>query len=120
MLFGEKSKMKTTTFHELNYDEFDNLVNGFFNTPGFYDYVASEECNNDESHTYTNITKKSYTEDKESDPLKVLDRNINSYIGLREAFEKKVFPMYCAYSILLELVGNDILPEGNYIINVSW
>lgn len=115
--------MKTATYNEIDYNDFDDLVNKHFNTPGFFEFVASEECGNGSSHSYMNVTKEEYNKEIEAGllgSLYVLDHKQNKYFSLQEAFENRIFPMYCGYAVLLELVGKEVLPEGNYLINVFW
>lgn len=88
----------------LDYSTFDKLVAEHLDWPD-YNFVAQQETNNDTSHLYTDITKNpKYEWDvRDRDELLVGDRK---YKG--------------PHDILLALVYKDILPEGNYIINVSW
>lgn len=90
--------------YRLNYGDFDKLVQTTFDWED-YEVVVDNEWNNDTDHLYTDITK---TPKYEYD-ITERDRFINGdrkWIGV--------------HLMLLALVYKDVIPEGNYIIEVSW
>jgi hypothetical protein len=95
--------VKKTVFIEMDYYEFEELVEKHFGRND-YEFVADVECGNDSSHTF-NIKK---------EPLDTW--------GRKEFDEWKLTGKgrYLASHILTELVNMGILDEGEYLINVSW
>jgi len=100
--------METKTYHTMDYNEFDELVNKHFPLSKF-NFVADEELHNDVSRDMGEITKQ--------DILKWTDND-------REEYHKMIngnkHPMFSSYLFLQFFVGTEILPEGHYLINVSW
>lgn len=96
--------MKTVTYYEMEYPEFDKLVS---ETLGIdYESVAENEWNNDSSYDFKGIKK---------EPL-------DEYDAKRIALHQQGSRTYnlWAYIVLRELVNRDVLPEGDYIIQVCW
>ena len=100
--------MKTETYHTMEYSELDELVNDYFPKSKF-EFVADEEMNNYTDKSFGNISKEDlknwYDYDK---------REWNDIIlgKIPPTFHTRLFLQY--------FVANDILPEGNYLIKVSW
>jgi len=103
--------METKTYTKMEYHEWDDLVKKYFPMVGSgYTIVAAEELNNNSSWTCNNITKKDF-------PLTVSDEAGLELLGkliLGDGYA------LATYIIIEFFVWMDILPEGAYIINVSW
>lgn len=97
--------MQTKTFHIIQDNEFDKLVED--NLDLDYECVAEGEWDNDSSYTFNNVKKNDYATN--------LWKN-----DLEDAIEKKNLNGISPIIILEYLVGKDILPEGNYIIETCW
>lgn len=97
--------MRSETFHVLDYREFDNLVNEHLKPALFYEVVPDQEWSNDEDHSFS-ITEEEYTE---SDREEVQEFIANT--GLN----------FTSPALLLsELAVREVIPWGNYLIEVSW
>lgn len=97
--------MKTETFHTMEYHEFDKLVNDLFPKTDF-NVVADEELTNDTTKNYGNITKDDFFQNDLEDFYKMI-------LG-------KKTTLYRTRVFLEFLVAFDMLPEGNYLIDISW
>lgn len=96
--------MQTKTYNQMEYGEFENLVNSVLPpSPKFgrYEFPPMEECGNDTSHIYTNV--------------KATDISAEDEAELRAGEWE-----YAAYDLLALLVKEGKIPEGSYLINVSW
>jgi len=97
--------MQTVTYIEMDDSEFNDLVEKHYGVE--FEIVAAEEWSNDESHTF-NVKKgedSNFTEyDKHSWD--------NFLIGKEY--------MYMGYTIFQHLVNDGHLPEGSYLIKLSW
>ena len=89
--------MQKVTFNCLDYNEFNTLVRDNTSLEN-YCFVAENESSNMVSHTYGDIKRDPYATDIE-------DTNFED-VGVHELLE---------YFVELE-----ILPEGNYLIEVYW
>lgn len=97
--------MRSETFHVLDYQEFDKLVNEHLKPALFYEVVPDQEWSNGEDHSFS-ISEEEYTE---SDSEEVQDFIEN--IGLS----------FVSPALLLsELAERGVIPWGNYLIEVSW
>jgi len=86
------------TYYILEYDRFDDLIRKHFQRPDF-ESVAEYEWSNNCDYTYPVSTNK-------VDPQDIKD------------FEAG---QYCHWSDLIsELINRDVLPLGDYLIEVSW
>ncbi len=95
--------MKTKVFTEIDYHELDALINKFYGITS-YNCVAVEEWNNDEDHSFS-FEKESLDEYQEKEI---------------EEIKASKLPMYSVSTVMQDLVNNDILPEGNYLISICW
>jgi hypothetical protein len=101
--------MREVKYHELKYNEFKKLVKETYNQN--YKFVADVECGNDSDHSYNDIKKT------------VLDENdaLDKYeIDEITDFKQNGKYNYLASTLLQDLVNRELLPEGNFLITVSW
>ncbi len=97
--------MKRITYFEMDYQEFDELIERTYGHS--YEIVAFEEKSNDSTITWHNCTKR------------VLD-------PLYEVPEVETFKTtgkiknWRSCLLLEDMINNDVLPEGNYSIQISW
>lgn len=99
------SLVNQKVINELDYNDFDRIVQEVYGQD--YEIVADEEAGNYQSKTYDNITKDAprYRLDGEKE---------------LEAFKTSGKYFMLARVLLRDLVDNDYLPEGDYVINISW
>lgn len=95
--------MKTMVYNEMSYHEFEELVEATYGRK--YEFVVDEECSNHSNHSYHNFKKDSLDEWETEDFQKFLD--IGSY-------------QFLSCILLQDLVNKELIPEGNYLITVSW
>lgn len=96
-------KMVTKTVRAVDYRDFENEVKRVFGQE--FEFPSDEECSNDTSHEYNNMKIEEHDE---------WDRT-----KLQEFTEGKP-KSFMARILLQELVNRKEIPEGNYIIRVSW
>lgn len=101
--------MKKVEYCEMEWYDFEGLVKEVYGYE--YEFIADKECDNDSDHAFNNITKKPF------DPGNVLDQ-----YDIKQLENFKQTGKYCGiyYILLRDLVNNDKLPEGNFLITVSW
>lgn len=100
-------KIKELTINIVNYGDLEDMVRIHYPEFSDYSFVASEEVNNDSTHLYRNITK---------NPLVW---NISDKDYFNEKKDRGDW-MYATSNILFDLCSKGIIPEGNYLIDVSW
>lgn len=98
--------MKIKAFIEMDYNELEKLITKYLDLPECYEVVACEEWNNDSSYAF-NIKK---------EPIKYA-WEVDDLIKIKNT---KIVPNFRTRLIMQDMVNNDILPEGEYLINVSW
>lgn len=89
-----KNIFKLTEVYIVDYCDFDKLVEDYYNKPG-YSVVATLGCGNDTKHLF-NIKKE----------------RMDDY-DYKHLFETP-------QRILTDLCFSGMIPEGNYLIEVSW
>jgi len=99
--------MKTVTYTEMDYNEFEQLVHSTFGVPN-WEYVPDEELSNDTTQTYNDI--------KKTDCEKWHDFDWKDWVAFLEQRKTR----YMAQRIIERLVHLGKIPEGNLLINVSW
>lgn len=102
-------RMKDKTFHVLEDNEFDQLVAEKLGI--LYECVAENEWNNDSCYSTSNIKKS----DAESEFFKQYDLP-----EIEEAIAKKDGSGLDFHQILEYMVWKEMIPEGNYLIEVCW
>jgi hypothetical protein len=98
-------KMQSKLVHVVDYGDFEDFVNQQYALgPGGYCFPADEETSNDTAKTYR-IKK---------EPLDSWNqRSLDKF----KAGEQEQF---MARTLLQDFVNRDLLPEGEYVIKVSW
>jgi hypothetical protein len=123
-------KVNTKTVHQVEYGDWNSFVNSHYEleptrsgsgnhtweNPA-YEFVADVECGNDTSHEYDDITKAEAVKEFEGEegmaPFNRADlEEWKSNNGKKQ--------LWGARLLLLDLVRQDLIPEGNYIISVCW
>lgn len=94
---------KLQTYRELGYSEFDQLIHEQFEKPD-YEVVAEEEWNNDSDHAVS-VQLDSYTDYDKRDVQKWLEGDDRA-------------PSWG--TLLCELARRGVVPEGNYLLTVTW
>lgn len=93
--------MKSAMYHVLDYSEFEGLVQEHLKVED-YSFLAGEESGNDTCHKFEGITGK----------------------PLDDYYIKRIYTdnnwMWCAIDLLQMLIYIAELPEGNYLIDVSY
>lgn len=101
---GEAMSLVTQkVVNEMDYNDFDRIVQEVYGKP--YAFVAEEEVGNYQAKTYSNI-KKEELDEYDSNQL--------------ETFKNTGKCCYIASVLLQDLVNNDYLPEGDFVIEISW
>lgn len=98
--------MKDKIYHVIEDNEFDKLVKEKL---GFnYECIAANEWNNDSSYTSDNVTRKDWeSEFDQNELLNLIDSNNDGNI-------------ISFHTILSYMVYKEMLPDGNYLIDVCW
>lgn len=96
-------KMKTVTVHEVNYSDLDDFISFTYGTS--FEIVADQEMSNDSSKVIT--VKK--------EGLRSWDQQ-----ALDDARLGKFFRPGSLYPIMTDLCNRNLIPEGKYVIRVSW
>lgn len=97
--------MKLVEYWEMDYHELDGLITSTYGLKVPYEMVAYEELNNDTSWT-ADLKKEPVDEWHEAD-MKAF--KATGKIG-----------NWRTRWIMQDMVNNDVLPEGNYVVEVSW
>jgi hypothetical protein len=95
-------KMKIVTRHEVNYNDLDEFVTTFYGQE--FMFSAVEEAGNDSSHTFC----------VEKEEIDEYDQN------KLDEFRRTGRGQYLTSTILTDLCNGDLIPEGDYLINVCW
>jgi hypothetical protein len=102
--------METKTYTTMDYDEWDSLVKKHFPLVNQYTVVADEELNNDSTQTYDNINRIDFVNSMKDEYQ--LTRFGKLIAGKWE--------LYITRLLVEFFVWMGVLPEGNFIIEVSW
>ena len=106
-LFEQSSSSET--YYTLDYDDLDSMVNLFFlgdeNPKDGFECVAYGEWSNDSSYDFT-VAKTGYWSKYEDENIEKAFKGDFKYIGV--------------YTLLNYMCRQDVIPEGKYLINVSW
>lgn len=96
-------KMKTVSVHEVDYNDLDDFISFTYGTS--FEVVADQEMSNDSSKVMT-----------------VKKARLNKWDA--EVFETVktdgCFRTGSLYPIMTDLCNRDLIPEGKYVIRVSW
>lgn len=93
---------KVEFYLTVGYSDFDRFVTKEFGQP--FEFAADQESGNDQDHSFA-VTKSplSRYEDEHLKEFRVTGRY-----------------SFLARVLLQDMVNRDVLPEGNYLIQVSW
>lgn len=99
----KKSIFKTDVFHSVSWDDFGDFIKEVYKVES-YDFVSSEECGNDSSHTFMPTGK------------------MNDYYNgqMRQFIANDGAMSYVNHYIFEDLVAKKKISPGNYIVNVCW
>lgn len=104
--------METITVTKMDWHEFDKLiVDNLLGGKGEFNCVACEEWNNDESHLFQVSKKDADSSYYNKYSLPDIEDFIANKPGLFRIGVHSLFTYLCS---------KDIIPEGNYLIEVSW
>lgn len=96
-------KMKQATYNEVNYEDLERLVHEVYDQPG-YSLVADIESGNDFSYTFS-----------------VCKEEIDNYdLEKLQLFRDTGLHHSLIWTLLADLCNQEIIPEGNYLISISW
>ena len=102
--------METKTYTTIDYDEWDSLVKKHFPLVDQYTIVADEKLHNDSMQTYDNVEKIDFVNSMKNEYE--LTKFGYFIIGKWE--------LYITCLLVEFFVWMEILPEGNFIIEVCW
>lgn len=112
-------QLRQCIYYELDYHELDEIINEFYNSGNTFELVASEELDNGSYQIFTNITKEEARKTL-TDLVAVGWTYKTGTIPISRFLKEGTYPNFCLYGIMLELVLSGVIPEGNYLIIVSW
>ena len=95
--------IKSEQFYTLNYYEFEEIVCAYYKRDN-YSFILSMESDN-----YVNYVFEAKKEELE-------DWDVEELQKFLQGTDEGCSP----YILLTDLVNNNIIPEGNYLIEVSW
>ena len=97
--------IKPKQFYTLTYSQFEEIVCSYYKRKhNSYSFVESWEASNDAHYVF----------EAKKETLGEWDNNT-----LQE-FRKSKDGICSPYILIIDLVNNDIIPEGDYLIGVSW
>lgn len=97
--------MEVKTFLVLTDSEFDDLVKVNYPSVNDFSFVADKEGSNDTAYSYYDMKKKD------------LDKYDQKKV---DEFNSQGYGEFMSYILFQDMVNRDILPEGNYLIEVNW
>jgi len=100
-------RIETKSVHRVDYGDLERKIQEEWGFP--YEMPCDMECGNDTSHEFDGITKAQAIQELQEDTR--LMEWVQSQ-GRKQMWGPRTF--------LLEMVRRDIIPEGDYIITVSW
>ena len=102
--------MNVSTVIEMDYFELDTLIKDLFPKMN-YEFVADEEASNQSSHKFEGVTKEFFNRRLESPGYKE---------DILKLVAGKKISLFQTQIILEYLAWLEIIPEGDYLINVYW
>lgn len=97
-------KIETKTTYHVDWSELNRFVCEVYGVTG-YNFAASEESGNDTSHEFT-AEKRDWNEWDEADLVSFKSSNgTDSFV---------------TGTLLDDLARRDLIPEGDYVVRVSW
>ena len=104
--------METVTLTKITYNELELIINELF-PKADYSFSADMEADNDSVTEFNDITKDDFAEHLNASPQTELLRLLLFFIGDYKGG-------WITRTILLYLCWVDIIPEGNYLIEISY
>lgn len=92
----------TKSVHHIDYSDFENIVKSVYGQD--YEFTADEETPNDSSHSYS--AKKGNLNERNRKDIETF-MNTGKY-------------QYLASAFIEDLVDRELLPEGEFLIEVCW
>lgn len=96
--------VSTKTVHSVDYADFECAVKDYYGVRD-YSFTADAECGNDTAVTINSVMK---------EPLVGYEKD--EIYNFRTAGDYS----YIYQTLLQDMVNNDVAPEGDYVIEVSW
>lgn len=98
--------MKVKTYRIFEYHEFDKLVKETYGEQVQYEFVAAEEA-----HNYTSVTFNNVERGVEIDGWDA---------GKLNSLKSGAWTQFMARTLIQDMVNNNVLDPGNYMIEVFW
>lgn len=98
-------EMRQETVNVVDSYDLDKFIQKVYSLPE-YEFVACEEVNNDSYHRFNVKARSIETEEYDNRKLR--------------QFQEGVFQHHLTYALLEDLAHRGWIPEGTYIISVSW
>lgn len=99
-------KMKSKTFHTVSYSDLEDFIQEHFNHPD-YSFPADQECSNDSSHTFY-VGSGEIWEFDEYD-----QKDVREFMNGRN-------PSFITGRLMQHMFEQRLIPEGEYLVEVSW
>jgi hypothetical protein len=103
-------KIETKSVHRVDYGDLESKIQEVYGIT--YEMACDIECGNDTSHEFDGITKET-AEKAAADKWDGAD-----FQEWKDGNGKK--KLWGPRLILLDMVRQDIIPEGDYVVSVSW
>ena len=97
-------KTKEVSYHTVNHFEWERVVNEFYKPTPEWDFVSDHEANNDSDYSF-NVDGK--VDDRDEKRLEAFRKD-----SLSQSFMTRM--------LLNDLCKKGLIPEGVYLIRVSW
>jgi len=94
--------MKTVSYFEVDYHDFNKFIKSVYGQQ--FEIVADQELGNDSQATFT--AKKESLDEYDAEQI--------------ETFKATGDGSYLAHTIFTDLANRDLIPEGEYLIEVCW
>jgi lipopolysaccharide biosynthesis regulator YciM len=91
--------------HHVEYGDFETFVQNEYNAPG-YEFLSNEECSNDTAMQFYNVVIQT--------PGVISAARLNDFRAARGNRQ------YMAAELMQDMVSRQVIPEGTYVINISW
>lgn len=104
-------KIKTKSVHRVEYGDLEDFIREVYGID--YEMASDAECSNDTSHEYNGITAANAADlNNPNSPDSHRIQDWKSSQGRKQMWGPRL--------ILLDLVRQGKIPEGDYVIRVSW
>lgn len=95
-------KMITKTVHLVDYNDLESTVKREYGYE--WSFVADQECNNDSAQTFLGRERELDNWERE---------RLNNFITTGAG-------TFLFHSLMQDMINRNVLPEGEYVIKVSW